>query len=251
MSILKTVFWDVDGTLADTEISGHRVAFNLAFEDYNLNWIWDKNTYRNLLKIQGGCNRIKFYADSLKTPLEETYARSIHSRKQFYYQQQISSGKIPLRTGVKRLVEQLNDNGIDQYIVTTSSRKAVEALIINHFKSLSDETFKGFVTYEDVVKHKPFPDAYFKAIQLSGVNPENILVIEDSRPGLISAHKASLACIVTLTSWNKSAKEDMLEARAILNGLGDSNQCCKVYRGQSCKAGQVTVKYLEDVLNEE
>ena len=61
MRKLKAVFWDVDGTLADTEIYGHRIAFNRIFKQINLDWYWDKSTYINLLKIQGGVNRIKHY----------------------------------------------------------------------------------------------------------------------------------------------------------------------------------------------
>ena len=64
MSNLKAVFWDVDGTLADTELSGHRIAFNHAFEVFNLNWYWRPSEYVELLKIQGGFNRIKYYVKS-------------------------------------------------------------------------------------------------------------------------------------------------------------------------------------------
>jgi len=35
---LKALIFDVDGTLADTEKDGHRVAFNLAFEEAGLDW---------------------------------------------------------------------------------------------------------------------------------------------------------------------------------------------------------------------
>ena len=62
MNKLSAVFWDVDGTLADTEMQGHRVAFNMSFSDYKLNWFWDEPTYRELLNVQGGLNRIKFYS---------------------------------------------------------------------------------------------------------------------------------------------------------------------------------------------
>ena len=50
MNILKVVFWDVDGTIADTELNGHRIAFNRAFIDYDLDWNWNQATYQDLLK---------------------------------------------------------------------------------------------------------------------------------------------------------------------------------------------------------
>lgn len=40
---LKALLFDVDGTLADTERDGHRVAFNAAFDEYETGWSWDHN----------------------------------------------------------------------------------------------------------------------------------------------------------------------------------------------------------------
>ena len=41
MAEIKALIFDVDGTLADTERDGHRVAFNRAFKDAGLDWDWD------------------------------------------------------------------------------------------------------------------------------------------------------------------------------------------------------------------
>ena len=51
MSFLKGVYWDLDGTLANTELEAHLPAFNLAFNDFGLNWNWDPSNYIDLLKI--------------------------------------------------------------------------------------------------------------------------------------------------------------------------------------------------------
>ena len=48
MTRLQAVFWDVDGTLADTELNGHRPAFNQAFSDCGLNWNWNEELYTQL-----------------------------------------------------------------------------------------------------------------------------------------------------------------------------------------------------------
>jgi phosphoglycolate phosphatase-like HAD superfamily hydrolase len=37
----KALIFDVDGTLADTERDGHRPAFNAAFAEAGLDWVWD------------------------------------------------------------------------------------------------------------------------------------------------------------------------------------------------------------------
>ena len=50
MTALEAVFWDVDGTLADTEMEGHRPAFNQAFLELGLPFHWNKKLYADLLE---------------------------------------------------------------------------------------------------------------------------------------------------------------------------------------------------------
>jgi len=51
---LEAVIFDVDGTIADTERHGHRVAFNLAFERSGLPYRWGEEDYGRLLETPGG-----------------------------------------------------------------------------------------------------------------------------------------------------------------------------------------------------
>ena len=63
MTALKALIFDVDGTLADTERDGHRVAFNQAFAEAGLDWDWTVSLYGDLLEVTGGRERILFYLD--------------------------------------------------------------------------------------------------------------------------------------------------------------------------------------------
>ena len=60
---LQGLIFDVDGTLANTERDGHRVAFNQAFAEAGLDWHWSVEFYGKLLAIAGGKERINFYLD--------------------------------------------------------------------------------------------------------------------------------------------------------------------------------------------
>ena len=51
MTWLKGVFWDVDGTLANTEMEGHRPAFNRAFADLGLAINWEPELYADLSTV--------------------------------------------------------------------------------------------------------------------------------------------------------------------------------------------------------
>ena len=50
MHKLKAILFDVDGTLAETERYGHRVATNLGFKACGLDWQWSEELYGELLK---------------------------------------------------------------------------------------------------------------------------------------------------------------------------------------------------------
>jgi len=53
MPALQALIFDVDGTLADTERDGHRVAFNRAFAEAGLDWDWSVPKYGELLHVTG------------------------------------------------------------------------------------------------------------------------------------------------------------------------------------------------------
>ena len=57
-SPLRAILWDVDGTLAETERDGHRIAFNTAFREASIALHWDAEEYGNRLAITGGKERI-------------------------------------------------------------------------------------------------------------------------------------------------------------------------------------------------
>src|SRR5262249_30992666 len=82
---LRALIWDVDGTLAETERDGHRVAFNDAFAAANLPWRWSVERYGELLAISGGYERllhdIAQRNDAPRAAAErEALARELHRR---------------------------------------------------------------------------------------------------------------------------------------------------------------------------
>ncbi len=230
MYSLKTVFWDLDGTIADTELSGHRVAYNLAFKELSLKWNWSKSLYIDLLSTAGGKNRIKAYSNSVGPFLTDDYINRIYELKNNYYQLLVSNGHISPRTGVMRLVNELYKRNINQWIVTTSGRKPVEN-ILNSFYRHKEHPFSGFICGEDVDKHKPNPEAYNLALNKSKSTIEQTIVIEDSIIGLQAATAANLKCIITLSPWQNHMKGDFKVASFVFNHLGDMDINCKCFHG--------------------
>ena len=118
MTYLEGVYWDLDGTIANTELEAHLPAFNNAFNDLGINWNWDSNTYIKLLKINGGKNRIAYYAKFKNDNFSEDLILKIHETKQFHYLEIIKKNSVSLKTGVFRLVNELHKKKVRQFIVT-------------------------------------------------------------------------------------------------------------------------------------
>ncbi len=249
MKSLSAVFWDLDGTLADTELNGHRIAFNEAFAKAGVNWHWSCSEYIKLLQIHGGINRLRTYAEIHGISVRNELINELHLDKQKNYQQLIKSNGIKLRTGVSRLLTEFSSRDIKQYIVTTSSKTAVQALIasmnVNDSKNIN-----GIITSDDVNLVKPSPEAYLKAIAMSNVDRANIIVIEDSLVGLTAAKNANLKCLITLSPWKSKPSPGMEGAICVANHLGDISERNEILIGKPCTNGQITVQYLEGLLSE-
>jgi len=248
MNKLSAVFWDVDGTIADTELCGHRVAFNLAFKDFDLDWTWDEKKYIDLLKVSGGLNRIIHFRDEIHSNLSNDFCSLLQSKKVFYYKKIIESGKIKVRHGVLRLIKELAENNIDQLIVTTSGRESLEPFLRTSLNSYL-KFFSKSITYEDVSKHKPYPDAYKLAIKLSNQSPSNCIAIEDSRIGVMSAKAANLKCLLTLPPWTNTINNIHIEADACVDSLGNKSNNSKLIYGKPLITKHVDFAYLTKIIN--
>ena len=245
MSYLEGVYWDLDGTIANTELEAHLPAFNKSFKDLGIDWHWDKKTYIDLLKINGGKNRINYYSSTYDYNFSIDFIRQIHESKQINYLKLIEEGAVKLKIGVYRLILELKDRGVRQFIVTSSSNIQVKTLIANLFRE--PNPFEFCISSEDVISHKPDPSPYLKAVKLSGINKSNSLVFEDSIPGLISSNKAKLPTICVKS--NIPMVFDMnLKLSCLIDKLGDLNDPTKIIIGPKLNNKYIDYKYLNDFL---
>jgi phosphoglycolate phosphatase-like HAD superfamily hydrolase len=153
VTYLEGVYWDLDGTIANTELEAHLPAFNLAFNDFGIDWNWDTNKYIQLLRINGGKNRIAYYSKSKNDALSEDLILKIHQKKQLHYLDIIKKNCVLLKTGVFRLIKELHRKKIRQFIVTSSSRNQVDLLVEHLFNGF--DPFEFIIASEDVELKKP------------------------------------------------------------------------------------------------
>ena len=223
MNLPRAIVWDVDGTLAETERDGHRVAFNEAFARHGLAWHWDEAHYGELLRVAGGRERLVHDLERRQdAPADETsrhaLARALHQTKNALYSEIVAQGRIPLRPGVLPLLEECRARAVPMAIATTSSRANVAALLSSRLGRGWEGWFVARVCGEDVARKKPDPEVYRTAVSALGHPAGAVLAIEDSPDGVAAARGAGLASIVTRSHYFAGAQFD--GALAVGPGLG-------------------------------
>lgn len=210
MTKLKALIWDVDGTLAETERDGHRVAFNLAFERCGLPWRWDEIYYGKLLRITGGRERILHHMAAIgegpaSSSERETLAREVHATKNMLYGELVRDAGLPLREGVIELLEECRTRGVQLAIATTTSRSNVDVLLQSHLGPQWSTWFPVMVCGEDVKIKKPDPEVYLHALRALKISPLEALAIEDSPGGVAAARTANVPVVVPLSNYFSDA----------------------------------------------
>ena len=246
MAYLQAVYWDLDGTIANTELEAHLPAFNKSFKDLRLDWYWDKITYLDLLKINGGRNRISFFAKQKGSDINDEFVIQIHKKKQEHYLNLVNSGVVSLKTGVNRLINELSSKNVRQFIVTSSSRNQVQLLISKLFSDKNP--FEFFISSNDVDSLKPHPMPFLKAIKLSGIKLGNSIVFEDSNPGLISAIAANLPTICVKSNLPINY-DNNIPVKCFIDTIGDEKQSTKVIKGPELSREYIDFEYLNNFIN--
>jgi HAD superfamily hydrolase (TIGR01509 family) len=221
---MKALIFDCDGVLVDTERDGHRVAFNRAFAQMGFKTEWDVELYGDLLKVSGGKERMKYYFNETGWPAgvsdKDALIADLHKLKTDIFMQIIESGELALRPGVARLVDEaIEDGSIVLAICSTSNERSVNLIAEKLLGTARKAKFKAILAGDVVSRKKPDPEIYNLASERLDLEPDECVVVEDSRNGLLSAKAADMRCIITTNGYTE--KEDFSEADLVVSELGD------------------------------
>lgn len=217
---MQALIFDCDGVLVDTERDGHRVAFNEAFAALGLAREWSVERYGELLLTAGGKERMRRDFDETGWPESaldhDALIAGLHTAKTYIFMRLIESGRLPLRAGIARIVDEAIAAGIKLAVCSTSNERAVQAVVdvmLGAERAAHIRVFAG----DMVAAKKPAPDIYLMAARELTLDPARCMVIEDSNNGLRAAKAAGMKCTVTISSY--TAEEDFSLADRVVDDL--------------------------------
>ncbi|MEJ2644813.1 MAG: HAD family hydrolase [Gammaproteobacteria bacterium] len=247
MSEFDALLFDVDGTLAETE-EVHRQSFNAAFAAAGLDWEWSPKLYRKLLAVTGGKERIRYYLDSFRTDFPrpddlQDFIAGLHKAKTDIYTSTVAAGEVPLRPGVRRLLQEARAAGRRLAIATTTTPDNVTALLEHSLDRHAPGWFEVIGAGSVVPSKKPAPDIYEYVLDALGAAPERCLAFEDTENGVRSALGAGVPTLVTVSAYSRG--QDFSGATLVLDHLGEPDMPFTVLAGDAHGARYVDVRLLD------
>ena len=179
---MKAVFWDVDNTLLlnkealiESFIEIIRLYKNIDDEDCQT---FHQNTFENIWKIVNKGEALPITKEKFSELSVDYYLNNMEGIKP--------------RQAVAKYVPIFDKLGLKQAAISSAPRRILDANI----KHLGfDNIFEFSISAHDVIERKPSPECYLMALEKMNINPEEVLVFEDSASGLDAATAAGLKTI--------------------------------------------------------
>ena len=208
MARVQAVIFDMDGVIFDSE----RAVFNGWLELSEKYGFADLEIpYRQCIGVNAARSREIFLAFYGRDFPYDAYAREQSEN----YHRKYDGGRLPLKPGVRELLEDLKARGLYVAIASSTRTPVVESQI-------RDAGLAGYfhriVGGDQVTRSKPEPDIFLRALEGTGLLPGNSVVIEDSFNGVRAASRAGMIPVM-VPDLLQPEEEIRSLARAVLPDL--------------------------------
>lgn len=208
--MIKTVIFDMDGVIVDTE-PVHRYAYFHHFDELNI-----PVTDEMFATFTGNSTRNVFQKLKDIFNLEHEVENLIQRKRNIFNDAFDTKEDLHLLDGVENLIEDLYQNGI-QLIVASSASKVTIDRVFKRFHL--HQYFSDIVSGEDFPKSKPHPAIFEHAASLSMAPKNECIVIEDSANGIQAAVSAGIFCVGYNSEHSKL--QDLSKADLIINHFNE------------------------------
>lgn len=197
--MIKTVLFDMDGVISDTE-KLHYVAYKKAFHD--VGYIINHDVY--VEKLQARNRRIGI--SNIVSNVTQEMIEEVSGLKDLYYKKELDNG-IHLYEDTFALLNVLKENGIKCAVVSASSYAEYQIRKMDLY-----DYFEFVVSGTDnlQIRNKPYPDIYIYALERLNADPRETIIIEDSLNGVKSALGSNSKVIGINRGYLKNIKDDNL-----------------------------------------
>lgn len=209
--MIKAVIFDMDGLMIDSE----RVTFECYQEILKgMNLTMDEEFYKTLLgKPLKGIYQIFYDVYGNDFPIEDVI-KDVHA----LMAQRFETEGVPVKTGLKSLLEYLKINNYKTIVATSSNRDRVDTILaLAQITDYFDDSICG----DEVTKGKPNPEVFLKSCQKLGVSVDEAIVLEDSEAGIQASYDAGIKviCIPDMKYPEKQYEEKTFKIFKDLNDV--------------------------------
>lgn len=177
--------FDLDGTLIDS-MPYHIKAWQQVSYEHGCFQLDPQFIY-----YRGGYSSRNIVLDIQKAGCKVGDIDAFVQRKVQLYRENLNH--VPLFPQVFKILTYAKERGAKVSIGTGTQRiNVIDILKIHNISHLVD----FIVSADDVTEHKPQPHTYLEAMKLMGLTPEQCLVVEDGRPGILAAQAAHMDCLI-------------------------------------------------------
>lgn len=213
MRDVQGIIFDMDGLMFDTETlyykatqeAADKLGFSYNFATYEeYIGVSDEEVWQAYHEIYDSL----FGQQAVNTFINRSFDRAVEL---------FESGAAEVKPGLKELLAYLQEENIKCCVASSNQRRIINILLE---KNNLTEEFSHIVSFEDVTKAKPDPEIFEIAADRFDLPKENLLILEDSKNGILAADQAGID-VIMVPDLIKPIPEIKEKTSAVLPSLNE------------------------------